>query len=293
MSFTLPAQSNAFYQEVVERCFSLIELNYWNRIDNYTLRQWLSNFDSDEEKYFAAQLLFHFQYRNEKAIISMFKQIIQAYLPQKLDELGIYKISSIREWEYTLKTEEKAYKLPFRFTTINKEGRIGESGDALFRTIAQYNIVYKGIGRFINCIDTDKIKTVILIDDITGSGDQFKKFYAQYIDTFEQFEHIIYCPLVAHEAAIKNISEISPKIHIIPAEIITTEHSFYGISDEKNSTKDFLNFYEQLISKNKLKITFRYGYNAQAILYGMDISTPNNNHPLIYHNRKWNPLLIR
>jgi hypothetical protein len=79
----------------------------------------------------------------------------------------------------------------------------------------------------------------------------------------------------------------------VPAEIITREHSFYAITDEKNSNKNFIEFYNDLIKRKNLKITFPYGYNMQAILYGMDISTPNNNYPLIYHNQQWNPLLIR
>lgn len=292
MSFTLPDLSTAFYQEVIERCFGLIEVNYWKRIDNHILSQWLQNFKSDEEKYFAAQLLFHLQYRNEKAILSMFKQIIQVYLPQKLEELKIFEIQSIQEWETLLTTEPQAYDLPFRFSTINKEGRIGESGDALFRILAQNRIVHKGLGRFIDCIKPS-IKTVILIDDLAGSGGQFETFYNQYQETFTNFDFIIYCPLVSHEDAIARIRKLSPKIHIVPAEIITRANSFYAIADEKNLNSDFIEFYDSFIKRNRLKISYPYGYHSQALLYGFDLSTPNNNHPLIYHNRRWNPLLIR
>ncbi len=292
MSFTLPSQNFAFYTEVLDRCRALIELNYWDRIDNHILDQWLANFTNDTEKYFAIQILFHLKYRNEKAMVAMFKQIIQVYLPQKLQERDIYTISSIREWEKELREEKTAFKLPFRFSTINKEGRIGESGDALFRIMAQKNIVYKGIGRFIDNIDVD-IKTVILVDDMAGSGMQFKKFYDLHVDSFDRFDNIIYCPLVAHEDAIELISEITSKIHIVPAEIINNEHSFYSIKDDINTEADFSGYYDQLVKDKSLKIKFPYGFNDQAILYALSISTPNNNHPMIYHNIKWAPLLIR
>lgn len=293
MSFNLPSQSHVFYSEVLSRCYSLIELNYWDRLDKYTLTKWLNNFSTETEGYFAIQILFHFKYRNAKAMTSMFKQIIQVYLPQKLEELDVHTISSIKEWEKELQTEKMAYKLPFRFSTINKEGRIGESGDALFRMMAQKNIINKGIGRYIDSI-SDNIKTVILVDDIAGSGIQFQKFYNLHIDSFKKFEHIIYCPLVAHEDAINLIDQIPAKnIHIIPAEIINKQHSFYDIKDHLNSNDDYIEYYNELIKHKSLKPRFRYGYNEQASLYAMSISTPNNNFPLIYHNIKWTPLLIR
>lgn len=292
MSFTLPPQSFTFYTEVRRRCYALIELNYWDRIDKYTLDQWLNNFTTELEKYFAIQILFHLKYRNEKAMTSMFKQIIQVYLPQKLDELNIYSISSIKAWELNLRADQTAYKLPFRFSTINKEGRIGESGDALFRMMAQKNIINKGIGRFIENIKPS-IKTVILIDDMAGSGKQFNKFYNLHINTFKKFDYIIYCPLVAHEDAIELISNIATNISVVPGEIINREHSFYNIKDHINTETDFIEYYEKLINDQSLNIKFPYGFNKQAILYAMNISTPNNNHPMIYHNIKWTPLLIR
>ena len=280
-----------FYHEVVTRCQDLIKIHYWDRIDKYTLEQWLNNFSTEEEKYLAAHILYNFQYRNQKAMLSMFKQIVQVYLPQKLEELEIYSIDTIEKWESIL-SSDKAFKLPFRFSTINKSGCIGESGDALFRLYAQHNIIYKGIGRFIQNIDP-QIKTVILVDDITGSGNQFKKFYFQFESEFKTFDHILYVPLVAHPDAIKNIQKISQKIHIMACEVITDKNTFYNIVDKYNSNQDFLIAYEKMIKKNSLHMKFPFGYNKQAILYAMNISTPNNNLACIYHNKKWYPLLRR
>jgi len=291
MSFKIPELSQEFYDEVEKYCYSLIENNYWDRIDNYTLKQWLENFKTEEERYLASQILFHFQYRNEKAMISMFKQILQVYLPQKLKELDIYSINSISEWENILSTD-KAFKLPFRFSTIDKEDKIGTSGHALFRLYAQNDLIYKDIGRVIDSTMQNNIKTIILVDDITGSGKQFIDFYTKHKKHFDKFENIIYCPLVAHADAIKKIEDIADNIYIVPTEILTKEeHSFYAISDERNSNDSFISFYKEVV--HKLKITFPLGFNEQAILYAMNISTPNNNLSVIYHNKQWNPLLKR
>ncbi|NOQ32112.1 MAG: hypothetical protein GQ570_13430 [Helicobacteraceae bacterium] len=291
MSFKLPLLSQEFFDEVETHCYLLIKNNYWDKIDNYTLKKWLENFKTDNEKYLASQILFHFQYRNEKAMLSMFKQIIQVYLPQKLDELGVYTIPSIREWEKMLSTD-KAFKLPFRFSTIDKEDKIGTSGHALFRLYAQNNLIYKDIGRVIDSDMDDKVKTIIIVDDIIGSGEQFIKFYKKHKTAFEKFKNIIYCPLVAHEEGIANIKEELSHIHIVPAEVLTKEeHSFYSISDELNSNDSFQSFYQEVVEK--LKIKFPLGFNEQAILYAMNISTPNNNLSVIYHNKQWNPFLKR
>lgn len=293
MSFTLPSNHQQLYTEVLDRCFSLIDLDYWSRINKYTLERWLENFDSDEEKFFAIQILFHLQFRNKKAMISMFKQIIQVLLPLKLEELGIYKIETIQEWENTLKTEnKKLFLLPFRFSTINKEGAIGESGDALFRLMAQENIVNKKFGRFIDSINKD-CKVVVLVDDITGSGSQFLEFFERYKEAFEQFEYIIYAPLVAHVDAIKVLEKHDPRIHIISPEILTKDESFYNIFDDNNSNQDYIDFTNAIMRKQSLSIRFPFGFSSQAILYGLELSTPNNNHSFIYHDKKWNPLLRR
>jgi len=292
MSFTLPELGQEFYDEVESRCYSLIENNYWDRIDNHTLEQWLENFKTDEERYLASQILFHFQYRNEKAMISMFKQILQVYLPQKLYELGVYTIPSLSEWENILSTD-KSFKLPFRFSTIDKEDKIGTSGHALFRLYGQNTLINKGIGCTINAkINLENRKAIILVDDITGSGKQFIDFYTKHRNHFDKFENIIYCPLVAHEDAIIKIGSIADNIHIVPAEILTKkEHSFYTIFDEINSNDTFISFYKKVVQQ--LKIKFPLGFNEQAILYAMNISTPNNNISVIYHNKQWNPLLKR
>jgi len=291
MSFKSPLLSQEFFEEVEKHCYSLIKNNYWDKVDNYTLKQWLENFETDDEKYLASQILFHFQYRNEKAMLSMFKQIIQVYLPQKLNELGVHEIASISEWEEELSTT-KAFKLPFRFSTIDKEDKIGTSGHALFRLYAQNNLIYKDIGRVIDSNMQINVKTIILVDDITGSGKQFINFYEKHKISFEKFENIIYCPLVAHEEGIKNIREKLSHVHIVPAEVLTKEeHSFYSISDEVNSNDIFLSFYQEVVEK--LKIKFSLGFSEQAILYAMNISTPNNNLSVIYHNKQWSPLLKR
>jgi len=289
--FKSPKLSQEFYNEVIDRCYKLIEINYWDRIDNSTLDDWLNNFKTDEEKYFASQVLFNFQYRNHDAMISMFKQIIQIYLPQKLAELNIYKISSIKKWEQDLATG-RAFSFPFRFSTIDKEDKIGTSGHALFRLFAQNGLINKEIGRIINSEMDKKVKTIILVDDIAGTGTQFDDFYTKYKDSFDKFKHIIYCPLVAHEDAIEKIQKIGGNIHIIPAEILTKKkHSFFKISDELNSNEKFQDFYQQII--NKLGMKDKFGFSSQAILYGLNISTPNNNLPIIYYSNNWSPLLKR
>lgn len=293
MAFKLPLNHEQMFSEILDKCFFLIDIGFWSRIDRFSLEEWLKNFTTDEEKFFAIQLLFHFQFRNKKAMVSMFKQIIQVLLPQKLEELNIYKVENIQEWENKLKTENKElFALPFRFSTINKKGYIGESGDALFRLMAQENIVNKKFGRFIDNINAS-CKVVVLVDDITGSGDQFKDFFERYNKSFNQFEYIIYAPLVAHEDALKRLKSLDSRIHVISPEVLTANESFYNIFDENNLNKNYVDFTNEIMSNHKLKIKFPFGYSNQAILYGLELSTPNNNHSFIYHDKKWNPLLRR
>ncbi|MGW8168608.1 MAG: phosphoribosyltransferase-like protein [Sulfurovaceae bacterium] len=294
MNFSLPENWEDNIQDIVERCYDLIDIGYFNKLDKSGLDAWLSNFETQEERYLAAQMLNNLHYRNEKTLITMFKQILQVYLPQKLRELKIFEIESIEKWEKTLSSTD-AYKLPFRFSTINKEGRIGESGDALFRLYTQYGLVEKGIGRFINDIKCKHCNTIILIDDFTGTGNQFKVFYKKYQTIFDKFEYIIYAPLVAHESAINSISGIAKNIHLITAETIKNDNGFYGLKDKANNNKNFCELCDKILERfsKKNKPISPYGYKNQANLYVFSISTPNNNHSFLYHNKYWNQLFKR
>lgn len=64
--FKAPEWSESFYDDIVSKCEKYISNGYWDDIDTIRFRNWLTNFKSKEENYFAACILDSLVYRTKK-----------------------------------------------------------------------------------------------------------------------------------------------------------------------------------------------------------------------------------
>jgi hypothetical protein len=70
-----------YYEDIVERCHGFINCGIWEGLDKNRLRAWLTNFRTDEERYFAACVLDALIFRSEKQTISLFRHLLLRVLP--------------------------------------------------------------------------------------------------------------------------------------------------------------------------------------------------------------------
>jgi hypothetical protein len=289
-----PTNSNEFCASVLEISKNLIEMRYWDTIDNVTLKKWLSNFKDENEKYFAAKILLSLRYRNEKAIISMVKHLIQVLLPTKLEELNIYSLQSLEQWE-TILSKKSALDLPFCFSAIKKSQSLHDSGGELFRLMQKQKLVHSKLGMPIDQIDHNKYKHIVIIDDFMGTGSQFSDFYNKNLQHFSHFQNIIYCPLVATKCALCSEENRLQNTHFLPVEVIDREDSLFGLSDTVNNNESFIEFYKDMMKSKKIKHNDLFGFGKLGLLYGFSISTPNNSLPILYKSDcdQWHHLLRR
>ncbi len=66
MTFRVPDGQEHFYSYIVEKTKSLISEKAWLEMEALTLDAWLQNFETDEEKYFAAHMLDALIFRSNK-----------------------------------------------------------------------------------------------------------------------------------------------------------------------------------------------------------------------------------
>ncbi len=104
MAFKIPPNYLEFYNEIVGRCHSLIELKYWDKIEPRTLDAWLDNFKTDEEKYLSSLILYKLIYRNDKTIDSMLSKLFHITIPNILENNNIFiHAGNLETWEARLK----------------------------------------------------------------------------------------------------------------------------------------------------------------------------------------------
>src|SRR3989442_15480582 len=80
-TFTLPKDGQTYHTEIFDRCRELINFGIWGGLHLSRLRSWVTNFRTDEEKYFAACILDHLIYRSKDQTIGLIEQLFRRVIP--------------------------------------------------------------------------------------------------------------------------------------------------------------------------------------------------------------------
>jgi hypothetical protein len=103
----------------------LIEKSALAGIDEINFNRWLSNFHTDKEKYFAAQVLDNLTFRSEMMLASSIHHIVSSILPCELRRNGFWSGSVD---EFVGATHEYSGSLPLRFVEVEDKSGTGLKG---------------------------------------------------------------------------------------------------------------------------------------------------------------------
>ena len=94
-SFRVPKDGPVFFDAIIERCHKLIQHGIWGGLHISTLRSWLANFQTDEERYFASCVLDSLIYRSDDQTVALTSQLFQRILPDlvRLDPPPVHSAS--------------------------------------------------------------------------------------------------------------------------------------------------------------------------------------------------------
>ena len=305
MTVKLPNDCGIISERIFEASKKLIEYNYWDSIEEHVLSAWINNFSSEAEKYFAAVLLNSLIYRNSSAIRTFGAQLFHIIIPNYLEEKGIYEIESIESWLQLLNQSGSRAVLPFRFTTVEAiDNKPAKSGATIFRELKRHffdSDLGVGCQSLSNMVNNPKINTLIIFDDVIGTGEQFETFVKKY-NVDQLGYNVLYCPLAAHQSGIERINKSYPSIDIKPIEILTKRHSLFSAENKlfeiDNVTHhiEFQSFFKKLCDNRQFKIASSeyLGKGELALTYLFKDSTPNNNISAIwYGDENWTKLAKR
>jgi hypothetical protein len=196
--FKAPEGSESFYEDVVAKSEKYISIGYWDDIEQLNLRSWLTNFETPEEKYFAACLLDSLVYRSKRMVNSCIDEVVISRVPNFLRANNIEEINCISAW---LERLCRGDKVPFRFIAIEDvDKKAGKSGAVLSRRVDERLNLAGHLTRKLDDFEAmnEEVKAVVLIDDFAGTGEQFANYMAKVAkkDNYHKYCYL-YVPLAA------------------------------------------------------------------------------------------------
>ena len=299
-SFKLPKFGPEYTERISARCESLIHYHIWEGFDLKRLRQWRSNFVTDEAKYFSACLLDSLIYRSESQTIALSRQLFQRSLPDvvRSDPLPI---SHVSDWLSLLAGNVDPL---IRVVPVISDGDPPtKSGFLITRLLKRalrvneaWIIKPEDIPKHAN-----STKVLLFVDDFLGTGDQFAKFLTGLTD-YSATHYFIYAPLVAINDGISTVRANFPHLKVACAEQLrASDNVFHPDSscfDDGINTpavaRDFqASLFEQFgITLEREK---QLGHGGAGLAYSFQHACPDNCLPLFWWSNtpSFIPLLDR
>lgn len=310
----MPDGWESFFEEVRHDTVVLIDRNVLTGIDKLDLDGWLSNFSTPEEQYLAAHLLRSLIFRSNEMLKASCQQIASFILPNLLENpsnISIDKfIAKLQNGNNPLKVMFSPVETTKKLDESAKEPerQAGKSGDSILRMfLKQVNISHNATLHIDQWNNKERdIEHLVFIDDMCGTGSQFKDFY----DTYHLHEINVkksYIPLFAHIEGLQLLEESCPDVTVLPVEVLTEKHNFFreepnsGVDplwalDQSNTVSALKEFYESLLERFGISVSSPFGFGDLGLTLFSSESTHNNGLHIYYTARnlgKWTPLLKR
>lgn len=303
--FRVPEKNHSLFDEVLERFRVLLRKRIITGVDETVLDQWIGNFITEEERYFAACILNRLVFRSQAMIDSAIDHCLQCVLPTFLRKNSIFPHEDIEGFLYALKTADTKYPIRFVGVDGDKACDTGKSGVLIIREYKRHANINKQLTCRPDKLSelADDVQCIVFVDDMLGTGKQFIAFSkAHSLDELAAKKNIkmVYCPLVAYSKGLEKLRQKCPWLTVFPVEVLDEQHRFFCGStkspelwqvDEYNTVLDVKSFFNNLAGKHGLPRLNQY--NLDLVL-GFEHSTPNNSLPLLWSNsEKWTALLKR
>ncbi len=287
-----------FYQKKKSECEQLIRYRIWDGIDSNNLKSWLRNFNTQEERNFAALVLEWLVYRSNEHCYSMLHDVFTRLLHNqwRLDNAPVYDCR-----QNPLKLLQEKYNDPsLRFVTaVTRDDADSKSGYSMVRLLnhkfqasTKWNIKNDKIEECYN----NGIRTFIYVDDIIGSGEQILGVLREsQIKNYEGI-YVYVCVCAAHEYGIEEILKEFPYVKILAAELIPRNTdiftNIYEVLGYENRD-ELRKWYEEFMKNKGARGTYNiYGRGDLGLVYAFQDNTPNNSLPILhFHNENLSMLL--
>lgn len=301
-AFRLPRDGAIYCQSIFSRCLDLIAYGLWSGIEPHQLQRWISNFKTEEERYFAARVLDSLIYRSGQQTIALSKQLFQRVIPDLARRVGLD--GSLNRVYRALRNKDIDPGVRI-VPVIPPKGAPVKSGPTVARMLRRHLQFQE---RWI--LRPEDVQSAmahghrfILVDDFLGTGIQLSEFLANSnLHTLLPSGSFIYAPLAGHAKGVEYLRTNFPTLHVGPVELLDDSHAVFheasGIfRDGTNSGDSAREFYYALIADRKFEIdaSQRRGFGHFELVYAFEHAVPDNSLPVLWwsHSANWVPLFPR
>lgn len=303
MAFFIPDEYARFSCEVFDRFKILLSKNIFTGISQLTFRQWLANFQTEEESYLAAHLVDSLILRTDLMLDSTSRHIVEMCLPKILKRHNNYTSPDISSFTRSLSSGDLSLGLRFVAVDGTFSKAPAKSGATLIRIFSRATGIPKRLLVRPENLTTlpDTVKTLIFLDDCVGTGRQFDGFCDSYqLSTLASRFELVYIPLLGHQQGIDFLNQRHPHVKVYPVEVLGPSCNFFQSSasnlstwakDNTNSVGDVQNFYDDLLRRKGVSKESEFCLNLSL---AFSFSTPNNTLKAYFSDQgTWNRLLVR
>ncbi len=294
--FQSPSHGLAYYRDVTQRCEDMIYTKIWDGLDPTRLRSWLTNFESTEEKYFAAKLLDTLVYRSANQTRAIMYYLFETVLPSSLNDLRQY--ANVSWTDLLAGTDDPEVRI---VPVINVADPPTKSGPHVCRLLKRHlglNERWMIWPSQVQQAEKQGVRLFLLVDDFVGTGYQFRKFFNGIEHTNSVF---VYLSLVSYEKGLSKLETRFPELRLAPGELLDDSHNIFSVhstvfNDDVNDQAIARNFYLALLKKKSINWDQRFalGYSRLSLAFAFDHATPNSTLPIFWANAgSLKPLFIR
>lgn len=303
MAFRVPTEQVTFFDDVVYRFRQLLQRNIISGIDPIRLNTWLANYQTAEDKYVAAHLISGLTYRSNAMVKSSLHHLVHCELPGVLRACGAVVVPDLEGFDEMLVRGDD--KSPIRFVAVDGafEKDPGKSGAVMIRQFRRHLNVAKPLLCRPERLDElpTGVKALVFIDDLVGTGEQFKKFADHYkLAAQARMRTLVYCPLMAFDTGLSHLAKELPWLQVHPVETLDKGHQFFRPckddaslwgADRFNKVQDVRDHVVELCHRNAIPPKTKHGLD---LVVAFEHAVPNNSVPMLsMKSPHWQPLFDR
>lgn len=291
--------SNLFISQVHNRAHHFIQSGIWQSVEKARLTNWIRQFEQYDAELLGAVLLDNLILKSKpqfKAMLSTLMTCADLCVGLEYDRELVDILSRTKDPRVRLAPAISLQQPPTKsgFYVLRLLQR-------MYRIKDDWLIWPQRFAEIPNCV-----RTLIVVDDFLGSGDQFSEFVGlsnlTELHTSRPSLRVVYLVAAAHQSGIDVLRRDFPFVEIICGDVLTDD--FHLFDGTKLNTRyrakvsaQLRETYLELLTKAGIPSTGKihpFGYGQQGICYAFEHSTPNNTLPIYwYETANWTTLLDR
>lgn len=277
----------------------LSEIDLWDNMTHESVKIWLRQLISPEEKLLGHLIVRNLIIRNNKQMTQLMQQAIRRAISYFVKEEDRYRFN----WLQILNEGYNSkifYMGPVNFN-IEGYGQPGKSGEVIMPLLKKFaprtNFRYPDSYQY----GLNAKEAFFLVDDAVLSGHQIEEWIDRYYKDLMASPDSALVVGIAHEEALEHLKEKLPDLKVFYGELLLKEYSFVNLCNKwcdsgiwPSEYQTPLDVFNSINERADFSTKAPLGHLNQALLLAYTYGTPDNTIQILRDNSpNWESLVSR